>query len=540
MIVMGETGSGKTTRKFFIERIFNVNYLNLFVLCIEIPQFLLEAGLASKEIGGVAVTQPRRVAAVNLAKRVAEETMTKLGSKVGYTVRFDDTSSPNTVIKYLTDGMLLREILSDELLLRYKVIVLDEAHERTLRTDMLFGMVKNIQKIRKEKADKGEDGIEELKIVVMSATLDAEKFSEFFNGAKILYVSGRLYPVDTMFTFEPQSDYLDASLVSIFQIHVNNPKGDILVFLPGQEAIESLTSLVVEYSSQLRPHQQKLLACPLFAALPPSQQQKVFDPAPENTRKVILSTNIAETSITIPGIKYVIDCGLAKLRGFNPKIGVESLLLHPISKSSAWQRTGRAGREAAGTCYRLYTENTFKELEDDTVPEIRRCNLAAAVLSLKASGIDNVLEFDYMDKPSRASLVRALEELYALGAIDDKGHLSALGKQMAEFPLDPSYSKVLIQSKEYGCSLEVIAIISLLSVDSVFFTPSDKRDQATEARKKFLHPDGDHLTLLNVLKSYWEVKGDMEWCRENFINNRNVKIAMASIIYIYIHACKLT
>jgi HrpA-like RNA helicase len=537
---MGETGSGKTTRKFFIERIFNVNYLNLFVLCIEIPQFLLEAGLASKEIGGVAVTQPRRVAAVNLAKRVAEETMTKLGSKVGYTVRFDDTSSPNTVIKYLTDGMLLREILSDELLLRYKVIVLDEAHERTLRTDMLFGMVKNIQKIRKEKADKGEDGIEELKIVVMSATLDAEKFSEFFNGAKILYVSGRLYPVDTMFTFEPQSDYLDASLVSIFQIHVNNPKGDILVFLPGQEAIESLTSLVVEYSSQLRPHQQKLLACPLFAALPPSQQQKVFDPAPENTRKVILSTNIAETSITIPGIKYVIDCGLAKLRGFNPKIGVESLLLHPISKSSAWQRTGRAGREAAGTCYRLYTENTFKELEDDTVPEIRRCNLAAAVLSLKASGIDNVLEFDYMDKPSRASLVRALEELYALGAIDDKGHLSALGKQMAEFPLDPSYSKVLIQSKEYGCSLEVIAIISLLSVDSVFFTPSDKRDQATEARKKFLHPDGDHLTLLNVLKSYWEVKGDMEWCRENFINNRNVKIAMASIIYIYIHACKLT
>lgn len=480
--------------------------------------------MASSELGGVAVTQPRRVAAVNLAKRVAEETMTRLGSKVGYTVRFDDTSSPQTVIKYLTDGMLLREILSDELLLRYKVIVLDEAHERTLRTDMLFGMIKKIQKIRLER--QGEDGILPLKIVIMSATLDAEKFSEFFNNAKILYVSGRLYPVDTMFTVEPQADYLDAALVSIFQIHVNNPKGDILVFLPGQDAIESLTTLVNEYSAQLRPTQQKLLACPLFAALPPSQQQKVFDPAPENTRKVVLSTNIAETSITIPGIKYVIDCGLAKLRGFNPKIGVESLLLHPISKSSAWQRTGRAGREAAGVCYRLYTEDAFRDLEDDTVPEIRRCNLAAAVLSLKASGVDNVLEFDYMDRPSRASLVRALEELYALGAIDDSGHLSELGKQMAEFPLDPTYSKVLIQSKEYGCSLEVIAIISLLSVDSVFFTPSDKREQATEARKKFIHPDGDHLTLLNVLKSYWEVKGDVEWCKENFINNRNIKIAM--------------
>ncbi|KAI8968927.1 P-loop containing nucleoside triphosphate hydrolase protein [Mycotypha africana] len=505
IIVMGETGSGKTT---------------------QIPQFVVEAGLASKELGAVAITQPRRVAAVNLAKRVAEETMCRLGSKVGYTVRFDDTSSPQTIIKYLTDGMLLREILSDELLLRYKVVVLDEAHERTLRTDMLFGMIKKIQKIRQEKYNAGETDVQPLKIIIMSATLDAEKFSEFFNNAKILYVSGRLYPVDTMFTTEPQSDYLDASLVSIFQIHMNNPKGDILVFLPGQEAIESLAALVNEYASQLRPHQQALMACPLFAALPPSQQQKVFDPAPENTRKVILSTNIAETSITIPGIRYVIDCGLAKLRGFNPKIGVESLLLHPISKSSAWQRTGRAGREAAGVCYRLYTENTFRELEDDTVPEIRRCNLASAVLALKASGISNVLEFDYMDRPSRSSLIRALEELYALNAIDDTGELSDLGKKMAEFPLDPSFSKVLIQSKEYGCTLEVVAIISLLSVDTIFFTPSDKREQAAEARKKFLHPDGDHLTLLNVLKSYWEVKGDVEWCKENFINSRNMRIAM--------------
>ncbi|KAI8060772.1 P-loop containing nucleoside triphosphate hydrolase protein [Gongronella butleri] len=451
--------------------------------------------------------------------------MTTLGTKVGYTVRFDDTSSDQTLIKYLTDGMLLREVLLDELLLKYKVIVLDEAHERTLRTDMLFGMIKKIQRIRRAKADNGED-IHPLKIVVMSATLDADKFSEFFDGARILYVSGRLFPVDTLFTREPQADYLDATLVTIFQIHMKQKPGDILVFLPGQEAIETLTALVKEYASQLRRSQQQLLACPLFAALPPSQQQLVFEPAPENTRKVILATNIAETSITIPGIKYVVDCGLAKMRGFNPKIGVESLLVHPISKSSAWQRTGRAGREAAGTCYRLYSEDTFRELDDDTVPEIKRCNLAAAVLGLKASGIDDVLSFDYMDRPSRASLVRALEELYSLQAIDDKGHLTELGKRMAAFPLDPTFAKVILQSAEYGCTKEALAIVSLLSVDSIFFTPSDKREQAAEARRKFLHPDGDHLTFLNVLQAYWEVKGDVAWCKDHFINVRNVKIAL--------------
>lgn len=355
---------------------------------------------------------------------------------------------------------------------------------------------------------------------------------------------------------------------------MRNPEGDILVFLPGQEDIETLLSLVKDYAYQLKKKQMRLLVCPLFAALPPSEQQKVFEPAPANTRKVILATNIAETSITIPGIKYVIDCGLAKLRGFNPKIGVESLLLHPISKSSAWQRTGRAGREVlpkkkrikiitaqyltcrfrfqrAGICYRLYTEDTFRELQDDTVPEIRRCNLAAAVLALKASGVENILEFDYMDPPSRTSrkidssvgqikkkvsltfypvltVIRALEELYALGAMDETGKLSTLGRKMAEFPVDPRFAKVLIQSAEYGCTFEVIAIISLLSVENIFFSPSDKREQAAEARRKFLHNDGDHLMLLNVLKGYWEVKGDYEWCRENFINARNIKIALVN------------
>jgi len=505
VVIVGETGSGKTT---------------------QIPQFLLECGIASPARGAIAVTQPRRVAATSLAKRVAEEAGTTLGYKVGYTVRFDDTSSQHTMIKYLTDGMLLRELLSDKLLLRYSVVVLDEAHERTLRTDMLFGMVKDIQRIRKEMVKRGEKDVCELKIVVMSATLDAEKFSEYFNRAQIMYVSGRLFPVKVYNTIEPQSDYLDAALVTIFQIHMRRPKGDILVFLTGQEEIETLTALLTEYAGQLPSSVQALLPCPLFAALPPAQQQKVFEPAPPSTRKVVLATNIAETSITISGIRYVIDCGVAKVRGFNAKIGVESLLVHPISKSSARQRMGRAGREAAGFCYRLYTEGSFAELEENTVPEIKRCNLAAAVLSLKATGVDDILGFDYMDRPSRTSLARALEQLYSLGAIDDKGTLTQEGKQMAEFPLDPVFSKVLIQSQQYECTSEVISIISLLSVDSVFFTPPDKRDNVAEAKKRFLHPDGDHLTLLNVLKSYWEVKGDKEWCRENFINMRNMKIVL--------------
>ncbi|CAO3685393.1 unnamed protein product [Umbelopsis vinacea] len=505
VVIVGETGSGKTT---------------------QIPQFLLECGMASPGRGAIAVTQPRRVAATSLAKRVAEEAGTTLGYKVGYTVRFDDTSSQHTMIKYLTDGMLLRELLSDKLLKRYSVVVLDEAHERTLRTDMLFGMVKEIQKIRKDMVYRGEKDVCELKIIVMSATLDAEKFSEYFNGAQIMYVSGRLFPVKVYNSIEPQSDYLDAALVTIFQIHMRRPKGDILVFLTGQEEIETLTALLTEYAGQLPSSIQALLPCPLFAALPPAQQQKVFDPAPANTRKVVLATNIAETSITISGIRYVIDCGVAKVRGFNAKIGVESLLVHPISKSSARQRMGRAGREAAGFCYRLYTEGSFSELEENTVPEIKRCNLAAAVLNLKAAGVDDVLNFDYMDRPSRTSLSRALEQLYSLGAIDDKGTLTEEGKQMAEFPLDPVFSKVLIQSQQHECTSEVISIISLLSVDSVFFTPPDKRDNVAEAKKRFLHPDGDHLTLLNVLKSYWEVKGDKEWCRENFINMRNMKIVL--------------
>ncbi|KAF9028219.1 putative ATP-dependent RNA helicase dhr2 [Podila verticillata] len=500
VVIVGETGSGKTT---------------------QIPQYLLEAGMAAH--GTISVTQPRRVAAINLAKRVADEVGTPIGQKVGYSIRFDDTSSKDSLIKYMTDGIMLRELLSDRLLLRYSVIILDEAHERTLRTDILFGMVKSIQKKRADMIQAGRRDIQPLKIVIMSATLDAEKFSEYFYNAKIMYISGRMFPVKILNTVEPQSDYVDSALVTAFQIHQDEAPGDILIFLTGQEEIESLEKLIEEYAVDLPPTVGKLIPCPIFAAQDSATQQKIFEPAPHGTRKVILATNIAETSITIPNIRYVIDTGCHKSRGYNAKIGIESLLVEPISKSSARQRMGRAGREAPGLCFRLYTENSFDQLDEDSIPEIKRCNLESAILSLKATGIEDPTKFDFMDRPSKSGLLKSLEHLYALEALDDTGALTEIGKKMAAFPVDPPYAKVLLQSEKMECTKEAIEIISLLSVDTIFSAPSSKREEANEARQKFMSLDGDHLTLLNTLRAYESVKGDRDWCRENFINSRHMR-----------------
>jgi HrpA-like RNA helicase len=369
IILVGETGSGKTT---------------------QIPQLLYNCPqFKGKKI---VITQPRRVAAISLSKRVSEEMDSKLGSTVGYTIRFEDCTSADTKIKFATDGMLLRELLSDSQLSQYGVIILDEAHERTLRTDILFGAVKGILKNRKD-----------LKVVVMSATLNAKAFSEYFDNAPVITIPGRQFPVTTYFAAKKQSDYLDAVLSSVSQIHHKEPAGDILVFLTGQDEIENVEKLIHERAKNLDPSEMKLLVCPIFASLPTSQQTKVFEPTPPNTRKVVLSTNIAETSITISGIRYVVDTGMVKVRGFNHKTGIETLKVSPVSKASANQRAGRAGREAAGFCYRLYTEALFRELEEETEPEITRCNLASVILLLKASGIDDIVGFDFMDKPSRNS-----------------------------------------------------------------------------------------------------------------------------------------
>lgn len=552
LVVIGETGSGKTT---------------------QLPQFLYGGGFCKngKKIG---ITQPRRVAAVTVATRVSEEMGVELGQRVGYSIRFEDKTSPTTEIKYLTDGMLLREALLDPLLQDYSVIIVDEAHERTIHTDVLLGLLKAVQKRRRHSLPTKEDmklhethvkenGISEvnwqsakggalfnhcespevkdisnLKLIIMSATLDAEGFSQYFNSAKAVYIQGRQYPVDTFYTYQPEPDYLDAVLITVFQVHLEEEAGDILVFLTGQEEIEAVERLLLERSAQLPEGLSQILVAPIYAALPCDQQMQVFKTAPAGFRKVILATNIAETSVTIPGVRFVIDPGLVKARTYNPRVGVESLSVVPVSKAQALQRSGRAGREMSGKCFRLYTEDAFEKLDDMTIPEIKRCNLASVVLQLKALGIDNVLGFDFMDKPSRMAIIKSLEHLHILGALTDEGKLSdPLGLQMSRFPLEPLYAKAMIISSEYKCSAEMLALVAMLSVESIFYQPREKMNEAKAAKQRFWCPEGDHITLVNVLRAYIsEVekfgngttagKGIQKWCRENFINGRSLRRAL--------------
>lgn len=449
---------------------------------------------------------------MSLAKRVAQEMNVELGGLVGYCVRFDEKTSPDTRIKYVTDGMLMRELLSDRKLSKYSTIILDEAHERTLRTDILFGMIKRIQAIRP------------LKVVIMSATLDPERFQNFFRNFGVYRVPGRTFPVRLMYTCNPQQDYLESTLLTIFQIHNDpNSEGDILVFLTGQEEIESVQKTLEEYGPMCPHTSPKLIVCPIYASLPSHQQMAVFQNTPKGCRKVILATNIAETSITITGIRHVIDPGFVKMRQYNPRTGMEALLIQPTSKSSARQRTGRAGREAPGECYRLYTEDSFLSLEEETVPEILRTNLSNVILIMKAAGIDDVIGFDYLDTPSIDGLQRGLEELLALGALDAQGKLTEAGKLMAECPLIPQLSRVLLEARKLCCVDECLSIIAMLSSETVFFASGEERERTAAAKKTFMHRSGDHLTLLNVFAAYQAHASDNKWCANNAIDQRSMK-----------------
>lgn len=520
-VLLGETGSGKTT---------------------QVPQYLLESRISGN--GMIAVTQPRKVAASSLAARVAAERNVAVGGPVGYTVRFDDKSSTETRIKYVTDGMLVRELLSDALLLRYSVIIVDEAHERTLRTDILIANLKMIQMKRNVAAldvsGKGKGkalapSLNPLKIVVMSATLDAEKFSKFYHNAKIVYVKGRQHPVKIFHTAVSQTDYVDAALRSFFQIHTNEPPGDVLIFLPGQEDIESLSESIKLYANRLPQDQMGVLICLMYASLPPGQQAKIFSVTPSDTRKCILATNIAETSITIPGIKYVIDTGKCKEKRFLARdaggAGFDTLLTRDITKSSAMQRAGRAGREGEGFCFRLFTEEAFNSMAVSAEPEIRRCSLTSSMLQLKCVGQD-METLDLMDKPVEDSIISSLKTLFLLGALDTKKALTPIGRSMAYFPLEPHLARIILASKDFGCTFEVLDIVSILAASSKLFVDStEQREASSEARRKFRHPSGDHMTILNALRAYEEIaavenKGARrEWCRQQFVNERTLKEA---------------
>jgi len=497
LVIVGETGSGKTT---------------------QIPQYLHEAGY-TKHRKMIACTQPRRVAAMSVAARVSQEMGVKLGHEVGYSIRFEDCTSKKTIVKYMTDGMLLREFLAQPELDSYSVVMVDEAHERTLSTDILFGLLKDVARARPD-----------LKLLISSATLDAEKFINFFDRAQKFEIPGRPYPVEIHFTEEAKANYFDAAIVTTFQIHTTQPPGDILVFLTGQEEIETAEECLKDRMRALGSKIAELIICPIYANLPTEIQAKIFEPISKGARKVVLATNIAETSLTIDGIKYVIDPGFCKMKSYNPRTGMESLLVTPISKASAMQRAGRSGRTGPGKCFRLYTSYSFQnDMEDNTTPEIQRTNLANVVLTLISLGIEieKLFQFEFMDPPPLDALKNAVELLCNLGALNGHGKLTKVGRRMAEFPLDPMLSKMIIASEKYKCSDEIISIAAMLSVGgSIFYCPKNKKVHADNARMNFHTGNvGDHIAHLNIYNSWKESNYSRQWCYENYIQVRSMKRA---------------
>ncbi|KAK1822039.1 hypothetical protein LTR12_003563 [Friedmanniomyces endolithicus] len=510
-VLIGPTGSGKTT---------------------QLPQYLEQAGWCN-DGKIIAVTQPRRIAATTIATRVAAETGTSLGQKVGYSICFEDVTSAATKIKFLTDGLLLREALVDPLLSRYSVIMVDEAHERSLSSDVLLGILKKIRKKRPE-----------LRIVVSSATLQAEEFLRFFAGhdagddgaaeniGRIVSIEGRAFPVDIHYLSEPCEDYLERAVQTVFDIHASEPEGDILIFLPGRDDIETAIEKIADRIPSLPTKAAKLLPLPLYAGLTTEQQLYVFEPAPEATRKVICATNIAEASVTITGITHVIDPGYVKLRVYNPTSGIDTLTSTPISRASATQRAGRAGRTKPGKCYRLYTDSAYTHtLPETTVPEIQRSNLAALVLQLKALGIDNLARFHFLSPPPAELLVRALELLFALGALDDYAKLTKpLGTRIAELGIEPMLAKALLSSPDFGCVNEMLSVAAMIQVSGqgsgVWFS-HDNQKAEEKARRSFAVEEGDHLTLLNVYQAFvTKGKQEAKWSQKHYLNFKTLSRAV--------------
>ncbi|KAI7836590.1 hypothetical protein COHA_009551 [Chlorella ohadii] len=495
-VVVGETGSGKTT---------------------QLPQYLHEAGWTG---GGrmVACTQPRRVAAMTVAARVAEEMGCRLGQEVGYAIRFEDVSTPGvTRLRFCTDGVLLREMMDDPLLQKYSVVMVDEAHERSLATDVLLGLLKKVQRRRPD-----------LRVIISSATIEAEAIARFFDTSNVrrpvghvealpaegqppsrspalMSLEGRMHSVQVHYLETSTSNYLQSAVEAAIAIHKDDQPGDILIFLTGQDECEAAVKLLDEEGRRLQRSRLKWRLQPvaLYAGLPATHQLAVFEPAPRGVRKVIAATNIAETSVTLEGIVYVIDSCFAKQRCYNPLTGLESLLIAPISKASAQQRAGRAGRVRPGHCFRLCTEDDYEsKLPASTVPEMQRSDLASTVLQLKSLGIDNIMSFEWLAPPPAETMVRALETLHALGALDGDARLARpYGTQMAELPLDPPLARMLLASGQMGCTAEVLTVVAML---------------------RFAVAEGDLISYLNVWKAWEESGRSKKWAIANYVMHRSL------------------
>ncbi|XP_075109724.1 putative pre-mRNA-splicing factor ATP-dependent RNA helicase DEAH4 isoform X2 [Nicotiana tabacum] len=458
VVVIGETGSGKST---------------------QLSQMLYKRGYAKS--GMIAVTQPRRVAAVSVSRRVAQEQNVRLGEEVGYAIRFEDRTSEKTHIKYLTDGVLLRESLFNPELNQYSVIILDEAHERSLNTDILLGLMKRLIKRRHSN----------LKVLITSATLDGGKVSRFFSDCPVLTVPGELFPVEIVHISERPKNYVEASLKTAIDIHVREPEGDILIFLTGQV--------------------------------------RVFSPPPPHCRRFIVSTNIAETSLTVDGVVYVIDSGYVKQRQYNPSTGMYSLEVVQISKVQAKQRAGRAGRTRPGKCYRLYPSMVYHDdFLDATVPEIQRSSLAETVLYLKSLDLADmdILKFDFLDSPSMESLEDALKQLYLVDAIDENGSITSLGRKMAELPLEPSLSRTLLEANELDCLSQALTVVSMLSAETTLLPAPSKSSEKKRKHTPSNLPDGsglgDHIQLLQIYEQWYQTDYNVDWCKENNLQVRGM------------------
>eukprot|EP01083_Nonionella_stella_P177873 626615_1 len=535
VIITGDTGSGKST---------------------QLSQILYHSNLFQSII----ITQPRRIGAVSLARRVSKEMNTALGQTVGYTIRFQDYSSTHTSIRYVTDGILLRELTTNQndhhVLQKYDCIILDEAHERSLQTDILFSILRGlIQQNRNNKHHKL------FKLLITSATLNVDKFSSFFMNAPVYHIPGRCFPVEIFHCTQQQRNYVDACVDTALRIHCTETDvstegelGHILCFLTGQQEIDRACALMGQKIDEVMSdhhndaEQDEIPDCVILAAygsMSYDKQQQIFAKVPANCRKIIFATNIAETSLTVDGICYVIDPGLVKQKQFNYDQGIEELIINNISKISAIQRKGRCGRTRNGKCYRLYTKQELNEFEEETIPEILRNDLCSTILTLKTIGIGDIAHFEYLDKPELPAFVNALNKLYLLDAIDKRGNLNRdIGVTMSRLPLDPMYSKILIESQNYKCVDIALSLVSIISANSgtssdLFLRPAaslkeEEKGRYYEAHKQFDSKYGDIISWLLLFNHYMRVSderadnehGVYRWTQTHFVNGRILKNAL--------------
>ena len=500
-ILTGETGSGKTT---------------------QIPKILLSHKLIPQQ---VVITQPRRVAAISIAHRVSEELNTTIGDVVGYSVRFQEKSSKYTKIKYVTDGMLVRECILDPLLSKYSVVIIDEVHERSVHTDILLAILKGlISGDEKKRPD--------LKVVIMSATFNAKKFLDYFNTKAFISVMGRTFPVKVYNVVKENASYIDMALSCVMQIIMddNMEYGDILVFLPGQEDIEDLSLLLIERKKKLiemynNQNKKRIFdVYQLFSSMPYEAQMRVF--LPSNKRKIILATNIAETSITIKNVKYIVDTGKFKIRKFFHNTNTDTLTITDITKNSALQRAGRAGRDSEGACFRLYSKEKYNSFSEYNEPEILRINLRNVILELMAIGFPNIDTIDFIDKPKKENYQSAYDDLISLKALNRNIELTDFGRKIAILPVEPAFAVVLLNSlkEEFSdVSDEIMIIVSLLQSDNIFYTPSTLKEKIDKIREKFINPISDHLTLLNVYIQWKESENKGAFCKENYLNDKALR-----------------